>query len=976
MSGYEGLPSRAYLAAVFAVFATVSWLSLRATVPSPSAGLGAVSPARRESVFLEGFEACSCYEDEPGLGASERRPPRREAPTYKLVLEAAAAWMAIMGLAYIGLAEVFYAAMKLRNAKSLESTILGLLNYRLENWWARSSTAIPLSLAYVTLCTNMLGGLIYSAFTGESLGTAIFKTWTFLCDPAAHTELDTMVATCLGVALTLLGMIICGFLISIITDLVAERVAAVKKGNSHVIEAGHTLILGYSDGSLRPLIAQIAIANESEGGGVVVLLASRPNEFLQKEMSYLKDELKTTSIVVRSGSPLRTTDLDIVSPRTAKCIIILANNEVSAEESDAVVMRTVLALSAFESLDGHIVAELRDVDNEDHISLISRHPIECVVAHDFIGRLMIQCARQRDLALVLDCLLGYLDNEIYIDEWPELVGRSFLQVTRSFDYAIPIGLKRASDGSVIINPPRPDDVLVEEGDEIIVIAEDNDSYAPLPEGPVADVEVDPAAREPRVQSTGPMRRHICRELPAQAKLVNAQYYDSQRPQHFLFLGWRRDVMDMIRFLDEILSVGSSLTIMSTMPVSQRLIEMAENGRKLDLNTIALHHVVGNHVSRRQLAQLPLLWYDAILILSEKSQEAKVLATDSLTCASLVLVRDIQAHKQCRSRPPSPNVPALALPSSTSPPPTSPRGVCAMTSTLVDGPTEPKTSSGSTVRIDLGAQQVEPRGSALTTPSQQSPTLEFRQSLESMRSERSERSVDASDGDGAARSGSGRRPSARGQRRESAVLYRLLDSQGGVSSDDDDDDTYTPTTRESHSQLGRRSGRRGHQSGASSTPTNLHAVKKKKRSQKAHREVKTQIICELLDSTRWDQLHRFCDVVASNDFTSRILAMVSERAETNQVLHQLLSQRGSEILVRPLRDYAEHGEKLNFYELAARALLCGDICIGYKRADASNRQKFVLNPRDKFLYLTWSKDDRIAVIGYDHTVRSSEALATS
>lgn len=832
---------------------------------SPAATLGASMLGRSSQ------PTCTC-------SSGEESEPSPSHNGFQKLLEVATAWVAIVVLAYVGLAEVFKAAMTLRRTRNLESTIWQLLNYRLENWWARNPTAIPLSLAYVTLVTNMIGGVVFSAATGESLGNAIFKTWTFLCDPAAHTELDTVVATTLGVALTMLGLIICGFLISIITDLVTERVAAVKKGNSRVIESGHTLILGYSEGNLRPLISQIAVANASEGGGVVVVLATRPNEFLQKEVSYLKHELRGTSVVVRSGSPLRTTDLDIVSPQTARAIVVLADNEVSAEESDAVVMRTVLALSSFESLNGHVVAELRDVDNEDHISLISRHPIECVVVHDVVGHLMIQCARQRDLALVLDSLLGYDNDEIYFDHWPSLVGRTFAEVTRSFDLAIPIGLKRSVDGSVVINPPEPEKTVVEPGDEIIVVAEDNDTYSLLEDGPVAMVDV-PADEPPAEGSRGPPRVSACGELPPNARLYGSRKYrrrlgavpnvdaDQQRPQHFLFLGWRRDVMDMISFLDEILSVGSSLTIMSTMPVNKRLVEMAENGRKLDLNTIALHHVVGNHVSRRQLAQLPLLWYDAILILSEKSHETKVLATDSLTCASLVLVRDIQAHKECPAAPPAPA--------------TSPRGVCATTTTLVDEPAQ---------------LQLAPPSAPQQRARSWSPTpFDLRRSPSGLAE--SQAALEHISSDERLRRGPGR------PRRESALLYRLLDSQA-ISSDEEDDDLVhnAPPRPDSDSRSGHQRGRWRSFTGSG----NLAAAEKKQQSERAHREVKTQIICELLDSTRWDQLQRFCDVVASNDFTSRILAMasplrpsfvvpdalfelqVSERAETNQVLQQLLS----------------------------------------------------------------------------------------
>ena len=51
-----------------------------------------------------------------------------------------------------------------------------------------------------------------------------------------------------------------------------------------------------------------------------------------------------------------------------------------------------------------------------------------VVAHDIIGRLMIQCARQPGLAFVFSHIFQFDGNEIYIKEWPQLVGRHFEQV--------------------------------------------------------------------------------------------------------------------------------------------------------------------------------------------------------------------------------------------------------------------------------------------------------------------------------------------------------------------------------------------------------------------------------------------------------------------------------------------------------------------------------------------------------------------
>lgn len=64
-------------------------------------------------------------------------------------------------------------------------------------------------------------------------------------------------------------------------------------------------------------------------------------------------------------------------------------------------MRVVLSLAGVkEGLRGHVVVEMSDLDNEPLVKLVGGELIETVVAHDVIGRLMIQCALQPGLAQV------------------------------------------------------------------------------------------------------------------------------------------------------------------------------------------------------------------------------------------------------------------------------------------------------------------------------------------------------------------------------------------------------------------------------------------------------------------------------------------------------------------------------------------------------------------------------------------------
>lgn len=70
-------------------------------------------------------------------------------------------------------------------------------------------------------------------------------------------------------------------------------------------------------------------------------------------------------------------------------------------QSDARALRVVLSLTGVkEGLRGHVVVEMSDLDNEPLVKLVGGELIETVVAHDVIGRLMIQCALQPGLAQV------------------------------------------------------------------------------------------------------------------------------------------------------------------------------------------------------------------------------------------------------------------------------------------------------------------------------------------------------------------------------------------------------------------------------------------------------------------------------------------------------------------------------------------------------------------------------------------------
>lgn len=68
-----------------------------------------------------------------------------------------------------------------------------------------------------------------------------------------------------------------------------------------------SFLLSY--GMQGSLLNQLAIANESLGGGTIVVMAERDKEEMELDIAKMEFDLKGTSVICRSGSPLILADL-------------------------------------------------------------------------------------------------------------------------------------------------------------------------------------------------------------------------------------------------------------------------------------------------------------------------------------------------------------------------------------------------------------------------------------------------------------------------------------------------------------------------------------------------------------------------------------------------------------------------------------------------------------------------------------------
>jgi hypothetical protein len=380
------------------------------------------------------------------------------------------------------------------------------------------------------------------------------------------------------------------------------------------------VVLGWAEQSLT-IIRELAAANASEGGGIVAVLSDAEKQDMERELnSFITPaELRGTRVVFRSGSRLRTADMRRVALEAARSVIIVSDVRLDPDTADAEVLQVVLNLTTLDLAPGcSVVAEVRDVDNEPLVQLVGGDLVKTVTSHDIIGRLMLLFVRQPGLARVYSSVLGFEGSEFYVEHWPALIGTRWRDVAVRFPDAVAIGVQRR-DGTVLINPP-PGYVL-RNTDGLIVLAEDNDTYA---------------CEEPA--DIGPRRT------------FRAVKERSLAPEATLFAGWRRDVAHMIALLDRLAPPGSELHLLCPLSVEERRAQIAENGMDTDalVNLSVIHHV-GNTAVKRHMETLPLERLTSAIVLSDHGEESDMINSDSHCLATLLLIRGLQAGRSARAR---------------------------------------------------------------------------------------------------------------------------------------------------------------------------------------------------------------------------------------------------------------------------------------------------------------------------------------
>lgn len=513
--------------------------------------------------------------------------------------------------------------MRRHKERVRKTTLTQWLRYHFDNLMSKSTIApLLLLMLGVIISIMIIATIIY--FTGilpnESVrGTTenpnffqvIYLTLLRMLDPGVISE-DPLQPWFIFFMLlaTISGLFITSILIAIVNSGIIMKINNLRKGKSFVFEKNHTVILGWSF-QVFPIISELIVANENQKGMSIVVLAEKDKNEMEDEIAIHVGDTKNTKVICRTGNPIDIHNLELTNLHEARSIIITAPED--SYDPDSAIIKTILAITNNPNRNPdhtfHIVAEIRDPRNVIIAEIAGREEVQLVIFDYLISRITAQTCRQPGLSVVFTELLDFSGDEIYFQEEPKLVGRTFVEAMFSYNTSSLIGLRKAN-GEILIKPPF--DTVIESGDKIIAISEDDDTVAMsnLLEYKVID---DAIRKDPK----------------------NITPY----PESTLIIGWNRRAPLIINELDKYVAPGSKMMVLAENKKAEEQLAI----HCADLENQSVKFWFGDTTNRKILDQLSIENYDHIIVLSI-SEFGDIQATDARTLNTLLHLRDIANKK--------------------------------------------------------------------------------------------------------------------------------------------------------------------------------------------------------------------------------------------------------------------------------------------------------------------------------------------
>lgn len=484
------------------------------------------------------------------------------------------------------------------------------LSYKFDNIMSKGTGALVAMLCIITATVVFLVGII-AFFTDGSGDTSLTKKiWQSLMhaiDAGTIAGDDGSLWFMVLMSLvTVCGIFITSVLIGIINTGLETKMASLRKGNSKVLESGHTVIIGYND-NIFPMLSELIIANENAKKPVIVVLGEEEKEIMEDAIKDFLPDTKNTRIICRSGETSNAISLDRCSIESSSSIIINENNDFSTIKSILSVTNLLKSEKASDN-NAHITATIHDKRNLDAAAIAGDGRAEILYFNDSLSRIIAHTCRQPGLSEVFMELFDFDGDEIYCEQIDGIYGKKFSEIITYFEKASVIGLIK--DGVVKLNPPK--ETVYEKGDQVILIASDDNVSFPL-------------KTKPEIQN----------EL-----IIQDSFKKLTVKEKILVIGYNELLLGMLTELDNYVASGSEVSVITVQNDNEKEL----HDFQLTLENIKLSIFIDDIFDLDILTKYATAGFKNIILLSDTSCSKN--EADSKTLLLLLYLREISQKNNC------------------------------------------------------------------------------------------------------------------------------------------------------------------------------------------------------------------------------------------------------------------------------------------------------------------------------------------
>ena len=398
--------------------------------------------------------------------------------------------------------------------------------------------------------------------------------------------------------LSIAGLVVFSVLISLINNTMRNRVEALRKGDTQVLERNHVLVLGWNN-KVYSVLRQLA---QLQPGIKVVILAPREIGVMQEKLRVAGIQRQRIKVILRSGNPSNHGELDRVAVNRAASVIVLATD---ADDSETI--KTIVLLTTRQDLYGAtpvLTSEIVHGQNYELARIAAKNRLHVISSSRLISKVIVQTVRNPGLADVYNEIFSASGNSIFVQSMANCTDLPFTDVAYGLSDAIPVGIMWIETRDEEVRHaaglnPEPDYELAEDEKLVLLTRGLPVSYS-RPERIPESLIYQEGGSAPRV------------------------------PARVLLIGWTDILYDILQELDAHARSGTEVTILSGNSEERARQRVAAYQASVNnLENLTLVFVEGDAVKQGAYAGMDVSAFQSIVVLADGSDEQGDADTRSL-----------------------------------------------------------------------------------------------------------------------------------------------------------------------------------------------------------------------------------------------------------------------------------------------------------------------------------------------------------